>query len=71
MSTINVRVNHQIDRVEIYKDEFHGKSRPWCADVFWKNGEVSKAFAYAYRSRKRLVAMVKEAGVYDDKIKFV
>ena len=41
-------------RAQIYKDPYHGVSKPWCADLVDPDGKRWNGYLYAYRSRKAL-----------------
>jgi len=43
-----------IAHYEIYRDEFFGKRKAWCATVVTKGGERFEGFKIQYKSRKNL-----------------
>ena len=43
-----------VDRIEVRKDTFF-PSRPWTADVYFKDGHVWKSWCWNYRTKKSLL----------------
>ncbi|MGI9489136.1 MAG: hypothetical protein ACR2RF_25275 [Geminicoccaceae bacterium] len=48
---------HDVNHIAVRKDGFI-PSKPWCADVIWKDGDVWTSWSYGYRTRKALLAHI-------------
>jgi hypothetical protein len=56
-----------IDRIEIYKDGWI-VSRPWNADIFFKDGVVWKSWQCGCKTKKGLIEAIKG---YDPEVQIV
>lgn len=47
-----------LSHIEIRKDSFR-PSQPWCADVYWSDGNVLKSWKYGFRTKTALLEDVR------------
>jgi len=45
----------QVDHIKVEKDTGFSASRPWKADIVWKDGKVWTSWCYGFKTKKALM----------------